>query len=46
MRIKMLATGQTREENDSYAMRLIEQGKAVAVRLPGENKTKERPHGA
>ena len=46
MRLKMLATGQTREENDSYAMRLIEQGKAVAVRLPGENKPKERPHGA
>lgn len=46
MRIKMLATGQTREENDSYAMRLIEQGKAVTVRMPGENKPKERPHGA
>lgn len=46
MRIKMLATGQTREENDSYAMRLIEQGKAVAVRPSGENRPKERTHGA
>lgn len=45
MRIKLLATGQTREEKDSYAMRLIEQGKAVPVPQPGEKPKKEQTHG-
>lgn len=29
MKVKMLRNGEVKEYNDSYAMRLIEQGKAV-----------------
>lgn len=32
MKVRILATGKVAEYNDSYAARLIEQGKAVAVR--------------
>ena len=32
MKIRILATGEVAEYNDSYATRLIEQGKAVVVR--------------
>lgn len=32
MKIRILATGEVAEYNDSYAARLIEQGKAVVVR--------------
>lgn len=46
MRIKMLDTGRVIEKNDSYAARLIEQGKAVAVVQPEESPKKERTHGA
>lgn len=31
MRIKILQSGEIREEKDGYALRLIEQGKAVAA---------------
>ena len=32
MKVLILATGKTEEHNDSYGARLIEQGRAVAVR--------------
>lgn len=33
MKVTILKTGKTEEYNDSYAARLIEQGKAVPARL-------------
>lgn len=38
MTVKILKTGEAKEFNDSYGMRLIEQGKAVAVQ-PAPKKT-------
>jgi len=39
MKVTILKTGKTEEYNDSYAARLIEQGKAVPAR-PGDKKGK------
>lgn len=38
MKVKMLRNGEVKEYNDSYAMRLIEQGKAV-IAPKEENKS-------
>jgi len=34
MKVKILNTGKTEEYDDGYAMRLIEQGKAVPAPVP------------
>lgn len=44
MTLRMTKTGETVKENDSYALRLIEQGKAVVVhdepkRTPAKEKS-------
>ena len=44
MTLRMTKTGETVKENDSYALRLIEQGKAVVVhdepkKLPAKEKS-------
>ena len=41
MTVKIITTGETQEYNDSYAMRLIEQGKAVPVR-PSEKHAEKK----
>lgn len=40
MKVKILKTGKAEEYNDSYAMRLIEQGKAVPIHEAKEEKGK------
>lgn len=43
MRVMILATAKTESVNDSYALRLYEQGRAVIVKTPVKNKTTAAP---
>lgn len=45
MKVKLTETGRVQEVNDSYGMRLVEQGKAIAVKT-AEQPKKEKPSGA
>ena len=44
MKVRMIKTGETVNANDSYALRLIEQGKAVAV--PGKKRNPASASGS
>ena len=41
MNVKLLETGKTAKLNTSYALRLIEQGKAVPVHVTAKKQTKK-----
>ena len=46
MRIKIINTGEIREVNASYGLRLIEQGKAITAPKPAKPARKETAEAA
>lgn len=45
MKVKIIQTGEMKEFHDSYALRLIEQGKAVPVQSASEHRKETKGAG-